>query len=416
MPDVLILADDLSGAADCGIACVQAGLDAEVSLGEPTSRSASSVVAVDADTRILSPAPAAERVHTLTSAWAAEPSTLFFKKIDSTLRGHLGHELAAALKARAAVVPRPFAIFAPALPAHGRTTLEGVHYVHGRPLHETEMWRYEQMQGEARIEHMLHGSGLGCVHLDLATVRSDPGAAAHRADGADVLICDALDEADLASVARFAAGVGERAVWVGSAGLAYHLPHAAGLVGTLPAASAPRLVAAPGPALFVIGSASRRTWDQATVLLSSSDIHGVVIPPEVLLRGPGTSDWQAFAEDLTSALTQGLDVILLCDSQPLAEIADRPRLSLALAEMTATLRGKVGTLIASGGETARKVLDRWGVRTLQLLGELQRGVPISHTQPTDGRTLSVITKAGDFGTPDILLQCLHWVQEKTLVS
>jgi uncharacterized protein YgbK (DUF1537 family) len=34
MPGLLILADDLSGAADCGVAFTQAGLDTIVALGD----------------------------------------------------------------------------------------------------------------------------------------------------------------------------------------------------------------------------------------------------------------------------------------------------------------------------------------------------------------------------------------------
>lgn len=411
MARVLILADDLSGAADCGIACVDAGLGAEVFLGDPISAPTEHAAAIDADSRGLKPALAAQRMHALTIAWASDPATVLFKKIDSTLRGHLGPELAAVLQARSAFVQAPVAILAPAFPSSGRTTLDGWHFVHGRPLHETEMWHYENMTGNSHISQMLQSSGLACAHLDLATIRGGLDSSVQRLHGVDVLVCDATHEEDLQAIAGMAAALGERAVWVGSAGLAYHLPQALDL-GKKGAGRNRRPLATSGPALFVLGSASRRTWDQAAVLLSSSDTYGVVIPTVVLLGGPGTSEWQAFAEELQLAASRGADIVLLCEAHPIVDMPDRPRLSLALAEMTAVLRGKVGTLIASGGETARKVLDRWGVRSLRLQGELERGVPISTAILDPGHMLSVVTKAGDFGTPNILLQCLHWVKEQ----
>ncbi len=79
--------------------------------------------------------------------------------------------------------------------------------------------------------------------------------------------------------------------------------------------------------------------------------------------------------------------------------------------MTAGLHGRVGALVASGGETARKVLDRWGVHSLQLHGELEKGVPISSAVVDASRPLTVITKAGDFGQPYTLLHCREWLTQ-----
>jgi 4-hydroxythreonine-4-phosphate dehydrogenase len=415
MPRVLILADDLSGAADCGIACVNAGLEALVSLGPPSPRLIVDVISVDADSRCLDASAAAERMGQLMQVHAKDPTMLIFKKIDSTLRGHLGPELAAVLEARRAVVKGTVAVMAPAFPANGRTTVGGMHYVHGRPLHETEMWKNDRMTGEAYIPQMLEGSGLRNAHLDLATVRSSRAAfnaaVSNASEIADVLVCDAVTDEDLRSIAEAAIDLEGRAVWVGSAGLAQQLPKAAGLTMTnkdtvtdLPQTS--------GPVLFVIGSASRTTRQQATTLLSSSDIHGVVVPPEVLLAGPEGPDWDAFTMELYDAVEKREDVILLCGSQPEVDVVDRPKLSQALGEMTAALRGRVGAVVASGGETARMVLDRWGVRTLRLHGELERGVPVSSTVVDGTRPLTVITKAGDFGQPYTLLHCQEWLSKR----
>ena len=415
MPRVLIFADDLSGAADCGIACVNAGLNTIISLGISSNGIMTDVLSVDADTRSLSASAAAERMWHLVQAYAEDPALLLFKKIDSTLRGHLGPELAAVLEARRAVVKGTVAVMAPAFPVNGRTTVSGMHYVHGRPLHETEMWKNQKMTGEAYIPQMFEGSGLNCISLDIATVRSfRPAfirAVGKAAEIGDVLVCDAETDDDLLAVAEAATNLGNRVVWVGSAGLAHQLPKATGLAvraeegfTDLPHTS--------GSILFVIGSTSGTTKQQAATLLSSSEIRRIVVPAEVLLAGPEGPDWSAFTSELYEAVEEGEDVILLCSPEPKVDLADRPRLSLALAEMTAALHGRVGALVASGGETARKVLDRWGVATLHLHGELERGVPISSTVIDGTRPLTVITKAGDFGQQYTLLHCREWLKQK----
>ncbi|MEO6911466.1 MAG: four-carbon acid sugar kinase family protein [Edaphobacter sp.] len=415
MARVLILADDLSGAADCGIACINAGLNTIVSLDLFSDGFKVEVLSVDADTRSLSAAAAAERMRCLVQVHAEDPALLLFKKIDSTLRGHLGPELAAVLAARRAIIKTAVAIMAPAFPVNGRTTVGGMHYIHGRPLHETEIWKNQNMIGKAYIPQMFEGSGLTCTCLDLSTVRSGHEAlvrAAHRAaQASDVLVCDAETDGDLLAIARCATDLREQAVWVGSAGLAHQLPRATGF-GIKAEDVVPHLPATSGSILFVIGSTSGTTKQQAVTLLSSSDIHGIVVPPEVLLDGPEGPDWSAFTNDLYEAVNQGEDVILVCGAEPQVDVIDRSRLSIALAEMTASLHGRVGALVASGGETARKVLDRWGVQTLQLHGELERGVPVSSAVIGGSLPLTVITKAGDFGQPYTLMHCREWLKQK----
>ena len=80
---MLIFADDLSGAIDCGIACVNAGLSTSVSLGLSSNGLMLDVLAVDADTRSLSASAAAERLRQLVQVHATDPAVLVFKKIDS---------------------------------------------------------------------------------------------------------------------------------------------------------------------------------------------------------------------------------------------------------------------------------------------------------------------------------------------
>jgi 4-hydroxythreonine-4-phosphate dehydrogenase len=55
----------------------------------------------------------------------------------------------------------------------------------------------------------------------------------------------------------------------------------------------------------------------------------------------------------------------------------------------------LGTLVATGGETARAALEARGVRTLRVWAELEPGVPVG-TTPSP-RPLRVVTKAGGFG-------------------
>ena len=63
---------------------------------------------------------------------------------------------------------------------------------------------------------------------------------------------------------------------------------------------------------------------------------------------------------------------------------------------------RIGGLVLTGGETARAVLSRLGIRALRVVGEVETGVPIL---VAEGSGLPVVTKAGDFGSPETLLRC-----------
>src|ERR671917_2986540 len=129
--DVAIIADDLTGAADSGVQLVHSGYrTAVVFRGAPIPPSDDlDAVAVDTNSRPLPAGFAAKRG--VESGHALRESRIVYKKIDSTLRGPIGAELAAAL----AATRRSKALIAPAFPSTGRETKGGTQFVHGVPVH-----------------------------------------------------------------------------------------------------------------------------------------------------------------------------------------------------------------------------------------------------------------------------------------
>jgi 4-hydroxythreonine-4-phosphate dehydrogenase len=417
---ILILADDLSGAADCGVACAEAGLKTLLALKHTAENPAADVLSLDADTRRMPADKAADEVERLIRKYAVNPELLLFKKIDSTLRGNVGRELTSALHALRSLGgqnQRCVAIMAPAFPATGRTTRNGTQYVHGQPLHDLDIWRIQGMTGMANIPDMLRAAGLKPAVLDLVAVRSGHDILASQMNSiarngavareADVLVCDAETGDDLLAIACASMRLACRALWVGSAGLAYQLPRAAGIAKSATAAAI-TFSRITGPLLFVIGSLSRNSVDQVRNLASLSRTVAIRVPPEVLLAGEQHAGWQSNVRELEHAFQNNCDVVLSPDDEPRFDFAQRPLLADALARMAASVAGEIGGLIASGGETARSMFDSLGIVRLRLLGELEKGIPVSVTENWS-RALPVITKAGDFGSMDALLKCSQFL-------
>ena len=62
-----------------------------------------------------------------------------------------------------------------------------------------------------------------------------------------------------------------------------------------------------------------------------------------------------------------------------------------------------GYAVADIPETARALLPAFGASALQLVSEIEPGVPLSIA--IGRRALPVVTKAGAFGSPEALLRC-----------
>lgn len=394
---LLIVADDLSGAADCAAGFAR-HVTTTVAMGMPPALHAAQVLAVDLDSRRLPAAQAAERHSTLLSHPALAALALY-KKIDSTLRGNVAAEV------RALQAVRGLALIAPALPAMGRSTLGGIQHLHGTPVDQTDVWHNEGLQGSADLVASMRGVQLRCEALDLATVR-DPAALSARlqaalTDGTQALVCDAQTEADLHQLALCSAPLRHRLFWVGSAGLAAHLPQAL----TLAPAQPPR-VAGSGPVLCVVGSMSRHSREQAQQLADIGGLYHLEVSAATLLEPEQQGRRHGLILTLLATLGEGRDIVLTL-AQTARDPGQAVALSQALAAWLQPTLSIAGSVIATGGETARALLGSAGINCLDVVGELAPGVVLSRASYRH-RPLNIVTKAGAFGQPDTLLKA--WQQ------
>lgn len=406
MTKIVAIADDLTGAADCASACAAQGMSADVILHSQGSSSwdwpAAQIVSIDADTRSRSAEDAASTTARLVDLCRGRAGdAVLFKKVDSTLRGNLAVELAAVLRGLRSNGKQSRShsvLLAPALPTQGRTVRDGHLIVSGVPLHETDLWKDEAVQPRSEIAAHLADAGLSWGLIALERVRSGAGrldeAIRSLAGHKDVIVCDAETDEDLAALAKAAAGIAEIGAWAGSAGLAAHLPAALGIA---PIQSAKgQVLFASGPMLIVVGSAASVAREQTSLLAEEP---GVVT---LHLASDTIRDVSAHSKSVADALRSGSDVLVL------VEVAQTSpgggQLAQVLAKIVAPCAPLLGGVVATGGETARAVLDTLGIGRLRLLGEVEPGLPFSVSAGWT-RPLPVLTKAGGFGSRDSLVRC-----------
>jgi uncharacterized protein YgbK (DUF1537 family) len=389
----LILADDLTGAADGAIAFGRRGHASVVTWGEVgyASDRHLPVLAYDTASRGLAAEAAAGR-HADVLERLFEPKRRLFKKIDSTLRGQPARESAAALEHLKARSGQAFGILAPAFPATGRTTVDGRVLVEGRALEEAEVWKRDHTYPNADLVDVLATAGIRGEKVTLATVRgSDLTATFARlaAKGDVVAACDAETEHDLRSIAEAGLHASPATFFIGSAGLAHAL---AGLDAgdvieplTIPTNACGTLI--------VVGSLAGASRSASRELESTGTVAHFPVVPATLLNGDAGRG--TLAADVIKRLSGGGDVLIeiMMDDQPVMSLG--PQLSQGLAGVLRSVAPAIGAFAATGGETAAAVLSRLGVHGIRLADEIEPGVSLGLT--LGKLSVPIATKAGAFG-------------------
>jgi uncharacterized protein YgbK (DUF1537 family) len=368
---LIILADDLTGAADCAGRCQQAGIAATIALPGARVHESGGAICCTTDSRHLSPDLAARRVHELVAGMGEHAGSIWYKKIDSTLRGHLGQELDALLD----TLGRSCALVCPAFPAQQRGLVDGYLVIDPAPAPPLHLPTLLTRQSRRSV---------GTIGLD--DVRGGVGRLAERllaqrAHGAELLVADALDEADLQALLEAALHALPDALLCGSAGLAGTLAtHAARQ--SLPYSKAPALPVE-GPALLVIGSGSAMAQRQIAYLrwhqLVAAFEYNAALPSECV----GDMLLHLSAPSPGAAM----------DGSAARQLAEQ----LAAAALPLISAARPGLLVLSGGDTAISVLARMGVARLAVQRELLPGVPLTGGVDAAGRTHMIVLKPGNYG-------------------
>jgi uncharacterized protein YgbK (DUF1537 family) len=419
---IVLVADDLTGAADAGVQLARRGLRTRVLLDLSDAAACGDVEAlsVDTDTRALPAAAAYRRVRQVATKLRAVAPEHVYKKVDSTLRGNLGAEIDAVMDA----FGLQLAVVAPAFPALGRTTRRGIHYLRGTPIHQTEIGRDPRAPvTESDIVRVLEGQSRRTAALvPLETVAAGPMAVRREVDlqlerGARLLVFDAEGDDHLRSVATALADRRDL-LWVGSAGLAEQLAEFLGLAVRPP--GAPPAEPAGGPVLLVAGSASETTRQQVAAFEACPGVRAVRLDPLALVGTAAecAAEMARCRQALQTALADGDDCALAVEARPesvrgaeqrgaerglgRAEVA--ARIADALGQLAADgLRDHpVGGLILTGGDTARAVCRHLGATGFELLAEVEPGVPLGRLVGQTG--LLAVTKAGAFGSEQALVR------------
>ncbi|NLZ77390.1 MAG: four-carbon acid sugar kinase family protein, partial [Spirochaetales bacterium] len=390
-----------TGSNDSALELAHRGLPTTIGFASPKGTRNSFVL--DTESRNREGGEAYRMTRDLIEDLDIDSYDIVLKKIDSTLRGNILEEI----RAIDEKMESDLILVAPAFIQMGRTCRGGTVFVDSVKLLDTE-FAHDPLKPVTEDNLLtLFSSEYPTVHLPVEDIRNKrfPQLGEKR-----VVVCDAEEEADLLATVTWAGSLGGRILYVGSAGLAgalirYDRPKQPSLaiIASLSKASRTQLeyAGSRGVAILALDVLS---------ILKGGDFAPIIDQGVHILKG---------GEDLVLTLTSALDrsvfrqsievgkALGLADGAVGALIKDR------LSEISLEIIGKSGVrnLLLSGGETAYGLMRLLGIEEVEIIGEVDIGIPITLVPEGPHQGMRIVTKAGGFGKEDALTYGLRRLEE-----
>ena len=397
-PQVVILADDLTGALDTGVKFACEGTRVRVGLFEDPNAYApdASVWVLDAETRHLSPGEAYDRTFRLARRAAEQGAQHLYIKTDSALRGNV----AAAVLAGLAAMECGFAAFAPAYPDLGRVTRSGVQLTDGLPVQFSGYGRDPLNPVRlSRVKELFAAWDVSVQEVPVGARLEEIPA------GKTVAVFDAETNGDLQAIAGYLREMDLLRVTAGCAGFAQALGPFLGTGG--PKHAVP---GADGPLLVLCGSLHPASHAQLAFGERRSFVRRTC-PLSVLAEDPclAGSAGRAWLEELRVHLGAGRSVLLDTGRPgeavrgPGAESGEKvaERLGKLLLLLLALPEVENHTPLVIGGDTLEGFVRLLKAPGICLEGEALPGVAAFTLRVGDKR-LRMLSKSGGMGGEALL--------------
>lgn len=424
-----IIADDLTGANDTALqfrkCCAKTKILLDYSVA-PENDLNTEIWAISTESRNIPPQQAKERIlETVENLNKNLNLEYFYKKIDSTLRGNIAIEtltLVEALNYDAAIV-------IPAFPSENRITVGGYHLSNGIPIGRTEMaWDPHSPITESHVPSLfmsqLSDSERDLVgSIDLKTIMNGAGPILMKInelikEGKKLIVADSISLVDIEQVVLAINKSSYKILPAGTASTGQilakqWLPEIEDLEEQTPVII-PKL-----PRLIISGSATQINSNQIEQLEKSyeyDNIHSYAISAKTVLEGVK----QDFIDTIVEKLRNG-DSVLVHSSKllenfngfsddSLKEELTRAKFASKITDYLAELTKKVTDisrviLITLGGETSYKCCEAISSKELIMQDEVAPAIALC----IDPKNRWIITKSGNLGNPQTLIEILKYI-------
>jgi uncharacterized protein YgbK (DUF1537 family) len=418
-PPIGVIADDFTGACDVGVQFKKRGLETAILTDVKNLRrleASVDVVVVDTETRNLIPKAAYDKIQQTLKAFRKFDIKLFYKKIDSTLRGNIGAEFDAVLDE----LKLNGILLAPSYPQQGRTIVNGQAFVKGVLLEETE-FAHDLISPvkESRLLRLIRQqSNYKIGYINLSVVRAEINelkVSLKRLleEGNKIIVADAETQEDLANIAE--ALVNLYLLPCGSAGLAQNI--------VLPLARKRGLVVVSGSVNNVTTNQIKVAGEKLGIPILEPILTDILVDDEKL---------QAAAVDLAeksvTILQETGDIILRLassknvvqktmetgESHGISRVQILARLLSILSKTVKEITNqyRLADFVFIGGDTSASMMDAIEAEGIRIEAEILAGVPVGKILGGEHEGALVATKAGGFGDNQTLIKIIEYMKNK----
>lgn len=407
MIKLLIISDDFTGALDTSVKLVAGGaityvmLDTSINMDKIAPDA--DVLVIDTESRHLKKEEAYQIVYSIVRQAQKIGIPFIYKKTDSVLRGNIGAELTAVLNTGRA----EHIHFIPAYPQTGRTTQDGIQYVHGVPVAESVF-------GKDPFEPVLFSSipEIIATQSDVEThIISTKCNSTESTKG--ILVYDSMCSQDLKDIAVELMLKKDMHLIAGCAGFAEILPQILGISGKSPVI--PELKT---PMLIACGSIHPVSIDQCAYAERKGAAHYCLTPEQKL--NPAwvvSSEADALIQRIYYSGKNNSVVILNANGmgepektrtyayeKGISPIQIRTDIVYVMGILIERLIeiGLNGTIFITGGDLLFQFMKQAGIKAISPVCELESGVVLSQIVHKD-KKLNIISKSGGFGHEALLM-------------
>ncbi|MCG2587512.1 four-carbon acid sugar kinase family protein [Rhodohalobacter sulfatireducens] len=411
MVELLIIADDLTGAIETGVQLAKQGISARVihnpgtDLHQSLQKIDSTVVVYNTESRHIEQRLAARRVGQVVKISRERGIKHFYKKTDSTMRGNIGAELQAFQEETGQnSIP-----FIPAHPKLKRFTKEGYHYIGEQLLHQTEFGNdpLEPIEISFLPDLLQKQTNLKISLIYKAGYDSLP-----KING--ILVFDCQSVKDLEKIATDLIKNNLHKSIAGSAAMCELTPVLFNLK-----SKRLKLPELNKPTLLVNGSLNKISLNQ--VKFAHEKGIKIITLPEHLLSSKNYKkdpDFRQILTDIHEEIQAGRNVILSSSdirAEPNNKNNDKveyevvsKQIGSIIAEIFNELH--ISSLFVIGGDTLMGIMDRMNCDAIAPLTEILPGVGLSMAS-VKNQSIQILTKPGGYGNKDVIVQTFNVIKE-----
>lgn len=413
MIKVLVISDDMTGNNDTGALLNQIGLDTVAAVADhisPEYLEGKDALCLNTDSRAMPADAAGKKVgRAVQNYWKS--GMLCCKRIDSTLRGNVGSEIDGMLD----MLPGGFkAVVVPAFPRAGRICVGGHMLVHGMALTSSgaEKDPKTPVRSSLVTDIISQQSGRKVQNISLQEIQEDREKLARtiRESDADILVMDAVSEADIERIADACRLARVPVVCVDPGSFSVRMAQ-----GCCEKRSGEL------KNLLVIGSLSAATRRQIAYFVKRESPLIYRVSAARLLK-----DFEAVREEAAAFLNENMaayeHICLLTDEKevengedagagiPAAEEISQ-RFTQIGAEFFHRRSGEIACVYLCGGDIAKDFLDHLQIEAIDIMDEVIPLAVYGKILDENYKNVQVLTKGGMIGEDSTICDMINYAKK-----